>query len=287
MLHRATDSPATVPAGQAPGGPRSDVMTWALIGTSRLESADFRHPSPPSVMADSGTAWAQSQRVVLERSLKAWSKLSYYPLVALLNDSLFGPAPAAAGLRLLLRRSPRTSKRTARCPRVRAGGRRRGRLRSAPAAAIRRCMDAGLAPRGDAATVSLDLRTAVHGAVSPHVNQPELPCPRWRNRWAGSWRNEPVTHARRQSDLTSTPEAFPDPTACPARRADALGGTGCRSGFHREVLDVVEHGVEGHFERPDPPLQLGEQQASLECGQGCQGEILGVAVEFAARVHGL
>jgi AcrR family transcriptional regulator len=44
-------------------------------------------------------------------------------------------------------------------------------------AAIRRCMDAGLAPRGDAATVSLDLRTAVHGAVSLRVNQPELPWP--------------------------------------------------------------------------------------------------------------
>ena len=45
------------------------------------------------------------------------------------------------------------------------------------AAAIRRCMDAGLAPRGDAETVALDLRTAVHGAVSLRVNQPELPWP--------------------------------------------------------------------------------------------------------------
>jgi AcrR family transcriptional regulator len=44
-------------------------------------------------------------------------------------------------------------------------------------AAIRRCMDAGLAPQGDAETVSLDLRTAVHGAVSMRVNQPELPWP--------------------------------------------------------------------------------------------------------------
>ncbi|NED74801.1 TetR/AcrR family transcriptional regulator [Streptomyces sp. SID9944] len=44
-------------------------------------------------------------------------------------------------------------------------------------AAIRRCMDAGLAPRGDAETVSLDLRTAVHGAVSLRVNQPDLPWP--------------------------------------------------------------------------------------------------------------
>ncbi|MFE1833437.1 MULTISPECIES: TetR/AcrR family transcriptional regulator [Streptomyces] len=43
--------------------------------------------------------------------------------------------------------------------------------------AIRRCMDAGLAPRGDAETVSLDLRTAVHGAVSLRVNQPELAWP--------------------------------------------------------------------------------------------------------------
>lgn len=44
-------------------------------------------------------------------------------------------------------------------------------------AAIRRCMDAGLTPRGDAEIVSLDLRTAVHGAVSLRVNQPELPWP--------------------------------------------------------------------------------------------------------------
>jgi AcrR family transcriptional regulator len=44
-------------------------------------------------------------------------------------------------------------------------------------AAIRRCMDAGLAPRGDAETVSLGLRTAVHGAVSLRVSQPELPWP--------------------------------------------------------------------------------------------------------------
>jgi hypothetical protein len=44
-------------------------------------------------------------------------------------------------------------------------------------AAIQRCMDAGLAPRGDAETVSLDVRTAVHGAVSLRVNQPELPWP--------------------------------------------------------------------------------------------------------------
>jgi AcrR family transcriptional regulator len=44
-------------------------------------------------------------------------------------------------------------------------------------AAIRRCVDAGLAPEGDAEIVALDLRTAVHGAVSLRVNQPELPWP--------------------------------------------------------------------------------------------------------------
>lgn len=44
-------------------------------------------------------------------------------------------------------------------------------------AAIRRCMEAGLAPDGDAETIALDLRTAVHGAVSLRVNQPELPWP--------------------------------------------------------------------------------------------------------------
>jgi AcrR family transcriptional regulator len=43
--------------------------------------------------------------------------------------------------------------------------------------AVRRCMDAGLAPAGDAAEVALDLRVAVHGAVSMRVNQPDLPWP--------------------------------------------------------------------------------------------------------------
>ncbi|HEY3478393.1 MAG TPA: TetR/AcrR family transcriptional regulator [Streptomyces sp.] len=44
-------------------------------------------------------------------------------------------------------------------------------------AAIRHCMDAGLAPRGDAVAVSFDLRTAVHGAVSLRINEPEAPWP--------------------------------------------------------------------------------------------------------------
>ncbi|MFC5184523.1 TetR/AcrR family transcriptional regulator [Actinomadura harenae] len=42
-------------------------------------------------------------------------------------------------------------------------------------AAVQRCMDAGLAPRDDASAVSLDLRTAVHGAISMRVNQPDYP----------------------------------------------------------------------------------------------------------------
>ncbi|MBO2458672.1 TetR/AcrR family transcriptional regulator [Actinomadura violacea] len=41
--------------------------------------------------------------------------------------------------------------------------------------AVQRCMDADLAPAGDAAAVALDLRAAVHGAVSMRVNQPGLP----------------------------------------------------------------------------------------------------------------
>jgi AcrR family transcriptional regulator len=43
--------------------------------------------------------------------------------------------------------------------------------------AVRRCMDAGLAPAGDAAVVSFDLRAAVHGTVSMRVNQPDHPWP--------------------------------------------------------------------------------------------------------------
>ncbi|MFD9408086.1 TetR/AcrR family transcriptional regulator [Streptomyces sp. NPDC059989] len=44
-------------------------------------------------------------------------------------------------------------------------------------AAVQRCMDAGLAPVDDAATVSLDLRAAVHGAVSMRLNQPDVAWP--------------------------------------------------------------------------------------------------------------
>ncbi|GAA4640210.1 TetR/AcrR family transcriptional regulator [Actinoallomurus vinaceus] len=44
-------------------------------------------------------------------------------------------------------------------------------------AAVQRCMDAGLAPVDDAMAVSLDLRAAVHGAVSMRVNEPDLPWP--------------------------------------------------------------------------------------------------------------
>lgn len=44
-------------------------------------------------------------------------------------------------------------------------------------AAVQRCMDAGLAPSDDASTVALDLRAAVHGAVSMRVNQPDKQWP--------------------------------------------------------------------------------------------------------------
>jgi AcrR family transcriptional regulator len=44
-------------------------------------------------------------------------------------------------------------------------------------AAVQRCMDAGVAPAGDAAAVSLDLRSAVIGALSLRINEPDLPWP--------------------------------------------------------------------------------------------------------------
>ncbi|MFF3670726.1 TetR/AcrR family transcriptional regulator [Microtetraspora malaysiensis] len=44
-------------------------------------------------------------------------------------------------------------------------------------AAVQRCMDAALAPAANAATVALDLRAAVHGAVSIRVNEPGLALP--------------------------------------------------------------------------------------------------------------
>jgi hypothetical protein len=38
-------------------------------------------------------------------------------------------------------------------------------------------MDAGIATPGDAATVALDLRTAVNGMLSQRINEPDLPWP--------------------------------------------------------------------------------------------------------------
>lgn len=48
-------------------------------------------------------------------------------------------------------------------------------------AAVQRCMDAGLAPAGDAAAVAFDLRAAVHGAVSIRINEPEADLPPLRD----------------------------------------------------------------------------------------------------------
>ena len=43
--------------------------------------------------------------------------------------------------------------------------------------AVRRCMDANLAPAGDATTVAIDLRTAVHGMLAQRINEPDMPWP--------------------------------------------------------------------------------------------------------------
>ena len=43
--------------------------------------------------------------------------------------------------------------------------------------AVQRCMDAGLAPPGDATTVAIDLRTAVNGMLAQRINEPDLPWP--------------------------------------------------------------------------------------------------------------
>ncbi|WP_410589434.1 TetR/AcrR family transcriptional regulator [Amycolatopsis sp. lyj-23] len=43
--------------------------------------------------------------------------------------------------------------------------------------AVQRCMDAGAAPAGDAATVAIDLRTAVNGMLAQRINEPDLPWP--------------------------------------------------------------------------------------------------------------
>lgn len=43
--------------------------------------------------------------------------------------------------------------------------------------AVQACMDAGLAPVDDAATVAIDLRTAVNGMLAQRINEPDLPWP--------------------------------------------------------------------------------------------------------------
>ncbi|KDN22711.1 TetR/AcrR family transcriptional regulator [Amycolatopsis rifamycinica] len=43
--------------------------------------------------------------------------------------------------------------------------------------AVQACMDAGVAPAGDAATVAIDLRTAVNGMLAQRINEPDLPWP--------------------------------------------------------------------------------------------------------------
>jgi AcrR family transcriptional regulator len=43
------------------------------------------------------------------------------------------------------------------------------------ATAIQRCIDAGVAPPGNAGIMALDLRTAIHGMASLRINQPDFP----------------------------------------------------------------------------------------------------------------
>ena len=44
-------------------------------------------------------------------------------------------------------------------------------------AAVQNCMEAGVASRGDAVAVALDLRSAVIGMLSLRINEPDLPWP--------------------------------------------------------------------------------------------------------------
>jgi AcrR family transcriptional regulator len=53
----------------------------------------------------------------------------------------------------------------------------RSEVADSTTAAVRRCMDAGVAPAGDAELVALDLRAAVHGAVALRLSQPQLDWP--------------------------------------------------------------------------------------------------------------
>jgi AcrR family transcriptional regulator len=44
-------------------------------------------------------------------------------------------------------------------------------------AAVQRCLDAGIIPPGEAATIATDLRAAVTGMLSLRINEPDLPWP--------------------------------------------------------------------------------------------------------------
>ena len=76
-------------------------------------------------------------------------------------------------------------------------------------AAVQRCMDAGVAPPGDAATVALDLRTAVIGMLSLRINEPDLPWPPFpeqADRFLAKLVGLALPPGRRQSRKQSSPE---------------------------------------------------------------------------------
>ena len=85
-------------------------------------------------------------------------------------------------------------------------------------AAVQRCMDAGVAPPGDAATVALDLRTAVIGMLSLRINEP-LTC---RGRPSPS---KPIDSSPSSSDSRRRRSRLGPSHYCqggPGRRVDGL-----------------------------------------------------------------
>jgi hypothetical protein len=60
-----------------------------------------------------------------------------------------------------------------------------------------------------------------------------------------------------------------------------------RVGGSRAGPQVVEHRVQRHFQRLDLALDLGEQETAVQRRKRRQGKVVGVAVEFAAGMHGL
>ncbi|TCC46314.1 TetR/AcrR family transcriptional regulator [Kribbella pittospori] len=184
---RATAS--TAPRGRNPRGQGERLRTEIVDATLRLldELADDQALSLRAVAREVGIATTSIYIHFADRDALVLAALEhcYADLLRAVDDAESGAADPVAALRArtaLLGVWSREHPGLYKVLHESTLNRRRDmsfkeEMAKRTTTAIRRCMDAGLATRGDAEIVSLDLRTAVHGAVSLRVNEPELPWP--------------------------------------------------------------------------------------------------------------